>query len=76
MYMCVYRLGTAEVERPRVTVGVVRCAVARDAGHQVLMNGHDHVAVQMDPGHLSEIHKLRQFSEYRYTEEKRKKRSR
>jgi hypothetical protein len=46
------RLSTAEIERPSVSMGVVSGAVARNAGDKMLMNGNNHVTIQMDPCHL------------------------
>lgn len=46
---------------PRVAVGVVRGAVTRDSSHEMLMNGHNHVTIQMDPSHLIQHKKSIQY---------------
>jgi hypothetical protein len=48
-------LSTAEIERPSVSMSVVSGAVARNASDKMLMNGNNHVTIQMDPCHLNTI---------------------
>ena len=43
--------GAADVHRPRAVV-VVRGAEARDPRHHLLLDGHDHLPLLVDPRHL------------------------
>ena len=50
----VFALGLAQMQRPGA-VAVVRRAETRNPRHQMLVDGHDHLTVQMNPRHLFNI---------------------